>query len=59
MIRLNSEIKNIDAQIINIFIPDKEKTEKILRQLDKDEEQFDNELKALQGSISQKENSLN
>src|SRR3989344_694185 len=45
IIRLSSEIKNIDAQIINIFLPDKEKTEKILKQLDKDENEFNNELK--------------
>ncbi|MBI2656675.1 chromosome segregation protein SMC [Candidatus Woesearchaeota archaeon] len=55
IIRLGSEIKNIDAQIINIFIPDREKTEKILKQLGKDEEEFDNELKSLQQTISQKE----
>ncbi|MBI2653580.1 chromosome segregation protein SMC [Candidatus Woesearchaeota archaeon] len=55
IIRLSSEIKNIDAQIINIFLPDKEKTEKILKQLDKDEEDFNNEQKRLQDSISQKE----
>ncbi len=55
MIRLSSEIKNIDAQIINIFLPDKEKTEKILKQLDKDEEEFGNESKKLQETIIQKE----
>ena len=55
IIRLSSEIKNIDAQIINIFLPDKGKTEKILKQLDKDEEEFGNELKRLQETIIQKE----
>lgn len=58
MIRLSSEIKNIDAQIINIFLPDKEKTEKILKQLGKDEEDFGNELKKLQDLILQKESLL-
>ncbi len=58
IIRLNPEIKNIDAQIINIFLPDKEKTEKILKQLSKDEEEFNNEVKSLQGLIVQKEVSL-
>ena len=57
-IRVSSEIKNIDAQIINIFIREKEKTEKILRQLDKDEEEFDNESKRLQESVVQKESML-
>jgi len=58
IIRASSEIKNIDAQIINIFLPDKEKTEKILKQLDKDENEFNNELKRLQESIAQKESLL-
>ena len=58
IIMASSEIKNLDAQIINIFIPDKEKTEKILKQLDKDEEQFSNELKRLQEAITQKESML-
>ncbi|MBI3035455.1 hypothetical protein HYY71_03960, partial [Candidatus Woesearchaeota archaeon] len=58
IIRMGSEIKNIDAQIINIFLPDKEKTEKILKQLDKDEQDFGNELKRLQESIAQKESML-
>ena len=58
IIRANSEIKNITAQIINIFIPDKEKTEKILKQLDKDEEEFNNELNRLQETIVQKESIL-
>ncbi len=55
IIRQSSEIKNIDAQIINIFLPEKEKTEKILKQLDKDEGEFDNELKRLNELIVQKE----
>jgi chromosome segregation protein len=55
MIRLGSEIKNIDAQIINIFLPDREKTEKILKQLDRDEEEFNSESKKLGEIIAQKE----
>lgn len=58
IIKLDSEIKNVDAQILNIFMPDKEKTGKILRQLDKDEEEFKNELNRLQETIAQKEISL-
>jgi len=58
IIRASSEIKNIDSQIINIFIPDKEKTEKILKQLDKDEEEFNSELKKIQETIIQKESML-
>ncbi|MBI2650148.1 chromosome segregation protein SMC [Candidatus Woesearchaeota archaeon] len=58
IIRLSSEIKNIDAQIINIFLPDKEKTEKIIKQLGRDEDDFNSELKKLQDSIAQKELTL-
>ena len=59
IIKTGSEIKNIDAQIINIFIPEKDKTEKILKQLDKDEEGFNNELGKVQEYIAQKESLLN
>src|SRR3989344_2082294 len=58
IIRLSSEIKNLDAQIINIFMPEKEKTEKILKIIDKDEEDFGSELKRLQEAMSQKESLL-
>jgi len=58
IIRLNSEIKNIDAQIINIFLPEKDKTERILKQIGKDDEEFNNELARLQESIAQKESML-
>ena len=54
-IRLGSEIKGIDAQIINIFLPEKDKTEKILKQIDKDEENFNSELEKVKGAITQKE----
>ncbi len=55
IIRLSSEIKNIDSQIIHIFIPEKEKTEKILKQIGRDEENFNSELTKLLEVISQKE----
>ena len=58
IIRASSEIKNLDAQVINIFLPDKEKTEKILKQLDKDEGGFNNELNRIQDAIVQKESVL-
>ena len=59
IIKLSSEIKNLDAQIINIFLPEKGKTEKILKGIDKDEEGFNFELIRLQESMSQKEAALN
>ncbi|HLC60349.1 MAG TPA: chromosome segregation protein SMC [Candidatus Nanoarchaeia archaeon] len=55
IIKLSSEIKNVDAQIINIFLPEKDKTEKILKGMDKDEEGFNFEFIRLQESMSQKE----
>ncbi len=58
IIKQNSEIKNIDSQITNIFAPDKEKTEKILKQLDKDDDGFNGELKGVLEIISQKELAL-
>ncbi|MBS3096520.1 AAA family ATPase [Candidatus Woesearchaeota archaeon] len=58
IIKISSEIKNIDAQVINIFLPDREKTEKILKQLGKDEGDFNNELKRLNEAITQKESLL-
>ena len=58
IIKLSSEIKNIDAQIINIFLPEKDKTEKILKGMDKDEDGFNFELIRLQESVSQKESLL-
>ncbi len=58
IIRLSSERKNLDAQIINIFMPEKEKTEKILKVIDKDEQEFENESKRLNEMVSQKEAAL-
>src|SRR3990167_9080483 len=37
IVELNSEIKNITLQIESIHHPEKEKTEQIIKQLDKDE----------------------
>lgn len=58
IIRSGSEAKNIDAQISNIFVPDREKAEKILRQLDRDEEEFNAELKGIRDTIAKKEAAL-
>src|SRR3989338_1579572 len=58
IIKISSERKNIHAQVINIFLPDREKTEKILKQLGKDEGDFNNELKRLNEAITQKESLL-
>ena len=58
IIRIGSEIKNIDSQVANIFSPEKEKTERILKHLDKDEEDFGSELNNILGAISLKDCAL-
>lgn len=62
VVQLNTEIKNIDTQIRNLYEPEKEKTNEILKQLDKDETEFNEELKKLseelkigQGVLDEKE----
>ncbi len=58
-INLNSEIKNCDSQITNIFSPEKEKIESIFKNLDKQEEEFNNELNEIEVIINQKSAILN
>jgi len=47
VIQLNSEIKNVDNQINGIFVQENEKTNKILKDLDKEREAFKQELNDL------------
>ena len=58
-IETNSEIKNIDMQIINIYEPDKEKTNQIIKQLGNDEEEFKKEQGELIKVIEEKQSILN
>jgi chromosome segregation protein len=51
VVNLNAEMKNIDAQITTLHEPEKIKTNDILKQLDKDEEGFNDELKKLNDAI--------
>jgi chromosome segregation protein len=46
-IKLNSDLTNLDAQLKNILIPEKENSLKILKQHEKEEEDFRVEVKAL------------
>jgi chromosome segregation ATPase len=55
IISLGSEGKNIDAQVTNIFLPEREKTQKIIKQLDKDDAEFNIELNTLNDSVLQTE----
>jgi chromosome segregation protein len=54
----NSEIKNIDIQINTIFNNEKEKILQILKQIDKEEEAFNNEIKELSSGFREKEKVL-
>jgi len=55
----NSEIKNIDMQILNMYEPEKEKTNQIMKQLGKDEEEFKKEHNELTKNIEEKQSILN
>ena len=48
VIQLNTEIKNIDTQIENIYSPEKEKTQQIMKQHDKEVADFVQEAKKLE-----------
>ncbi len=58
IIKTNSEIKNIDIQILNIYEPDKEKTRQIIRQLDKDDEEFKKEHEELAKIVKERQQLL-
>jgi len=58
IIKSNSEIKNIDDQILNIYEPEKEKTNQIAKQLDKDEEGFKQEHTELSGKVAERQSVL-
>ncbi|MFP4111917.1 MAG: chromosome segregation protein SMC [Candidatus Woesearchaeota archaeon] len=51
-IRINSQINSIDTQIATIVGPEKEKTDEIMKQLNKEESDFSNEIKELEKKIS-------
>lgn len=59
IIEVNSELKNIQTQIENIYTPEIEKTNLILKQLDKDQEKFQNEQGHLSKDIKNKKELLN
>jgi chromosome segregation protein len=58
VIRIDSEIKNIDDQAENIYKSELGKTDKIIKQLEKDDEEFNNELKNLTEIVKDKNNEL-
>jgi len=54
IITANSEIKAIETQITDIYSNEKEKTEKILKQLDKESKSFGDELISLESHAKEK-----
>ena len=59
VVQINAEIKYIDTQIRTLYEPEKEKTKDILKQLDKDEGGFNEELKKIGNEIKSGQNVLN
>jgi chromosome segregation protein len=51
LIKLNSEIKNIDTQVTTLLEPELENIAKIMRQHDKEIDAFDAEIKELSGKV--------
>ena len=58
VIRIDSEIKNIDMQAEEIYKNELEKTDKIIKQIDKDNEEFNNELQNLTNVIEEEKEEL-
>ena len=54
IVKIGSEIKNIELQINSLYEPEMEKADKILKQIGKEETQFANELVLLEKSIKEK-----
>ena len=53
LIRLNSDIKNIHSQTESVYKPEIEKTNQILKQIDREEENFNRELNELLNKIKE------
>ncbi len=57
--KLGGEIKNIDIQITTIYIPEKEKIDKILKEMVKEEEDFKTEIEYITKESKEKQEQLN
>jgi len=58
MFEIRAEIRNIHLQIENMFIPETNKSEKILKEQEKEKEQFTKELNELQDLLKDNKNGL-
>ena len=58
IIRIESEIKNIDTQINNVHEPEKDNINKIVKQHEKEEIEFKKEIKELNKKVNDKESTL-
>jgi len=58
LIQIDSDTRNIDTQINDMKLPEKEKIQNILKNQDKEDESFNNEIKRLSEQIKNDEESL-
>ncbi len=58
LLEINGNIKNIDAQINSMLVPEKDKTEKIIKQQDKEYEDFMKELANVKELLKKREQEL-
>jgi len=57
-LEISGQIKNIDAQILTMFLPEIEKTKQIIKQHDKEFDDFSNEIKDLSVMLKDRNNEL-
>jgi len=58
LLEIQGNIKNIDTQIVSMLLPEKEKTEKIIKQQDKEYDDFVRELENVKELIKKREQEL-
>lgn len=58
ILEARSEVKNIEMQMQKVYLPDKEKTTKILKEQEKDHENFTNEISDLNEMLKQRQSTL-
>lgn len=58
LINLNAEIRNSETRISTVFNPEKERIEKVIKQIEKEQENFQKAIRHLKESISVKEKEL-
>jgi len=59
VVEKNTQIKNIEIQIANIYIPEKEKIHQLIKNCDKENEEFKKEVKTLEELLKDQSSRLN